>query len=177
MTSFFKKGVYDEQEEETKNFKNLPDFDPENAQTYLDIAIGNEGDEDYQKGRVVIEVFTKQVPKTASNFVALCHGRYGEMYHYKGCTIKNIMKGIMMRTGDTTVKHGDWGTSIYGGEFADEGIWFPHSHRGVVSMASLQKDKNNTQFFITFAPMPHMDGEQTVFGRVINGYDILAKVE
>ena len=70
ITNFFKKGVYSEKEtkKEATIFKTLPEFNAENAQTFFDIEIGTDGKEGHEKGRVVFEVFTKQVPKTAENF-------------------------------------------------------------------------------------------------------------
>ena len=75
MKKFFAEGVYQEKElpKSVKNFEKLPAFDSENVQTYFDVEIGNEEDEK-EKGRVVFEVFSKQVPKTAENFRAICTG-------------------------------------------------------------------------------------------------------
>lgn len=74
---FFSQGVYNEKAA-PKEVAKLPKFDPENAQSYFDMTIGKEGEEGFEKGRVVFELFTKEVPKTADNFRALCTGEKGE---------------------------------------------------------------------------------------------------
>lgn len=82
-----------------------------------------------------------------------------------------------MQGGDTTAGNGTGGISIYGEKFEDEQIWYPHSHKGVLSMANAGPDTNGSQFFICYGPTEHLNGKHTVFGRVIDGYDICEKVE
>ena len=67
--------------------------------------------------------------------------------------------------------------SIYGTKFEDEGVWFPHTHGGLLSMANSGPNTNGSQFFITFKPTAWLNGKHTVFGRVIHGYDICSKAE
>ena len=67
--------------------------------------------------------------------------------------------------------------SIYGRKFNDEQVWYPHSHRGVLSMANSGPNTNGSQFFICFKATPHLNGKHTLFGRVINNYDIIEKIE
>jgi len=67
--------------------------------------------------------------------------------------------------------------SIYGEKFEDEQIWYPHTHKGLLSMANAGPNTNGSQFFICFAATPHLDRKHTIFGRVIHGYDICEKVE
>ena len=67
--------------------------------------------------------------------------------------------------------------SIYGGKFEDEGVWIRHTHEGLVSMANAGPNTNGSQFFICYVPCPHLDGKHTVFGRVIDGYQICLEVE
>ena len=83
----------------------------------------------------------------------------------------------MMQGGDTTAGNGTGGKSIYGEKFEDEGVWIPHTHKGVLSMANAGPNTNGSQFFICYGPTPHLDGKHTIFGRVISGWDICEKAE
>ena len=178
MKKFFAEGVYSEKEapKPTRNYDKLPAFDSENVQTFFDVEIGNAEDEK-EKGRIVFEVFSKQVPKTAENFRAICTGEKGSPMHYKDIIFHRIIKGFMAQGGDTTNQNGTGGVSIYGEKFADEQIWYPHTHKGVLSMANAGPDTNGSQFFICFGPTPHLNGKHTIFGRVIKGYDFVEKME
>lgn len=82
-----------------------------------------------------------------------------------------------MQGGDTTHGNGQGGQSIYGDRFDDEKLWYPHSHKGLLSMANAGPNTNGSQFFICFAATPHLDRKHTVFGRVIHGYSICEQVE
>ena len=119
----FAKGLYDEKEgpaNVVKKFDKLPEFDPENAQVFFDIAIGNEGKTQKKIGRVYFELFTKQVPKTAENFRALCVGDKEKELHYMGNIFHRVIKGFMAQGGDITAQDGTGGESIYGFHFDDE---------------------------------------------------------
>ena len=174
--SFFKEGVYNEKIKPGKKDA-LPKFEAENTQTFMDISIGNDGEPDYATGRVVFEMFNKYAPKTVENFRALCTGEKGELYHYKGNQFHRVISNFMLQGGDTTAGDGTGGVSIYGTKFPDEGVWLPHSHKGILSMANSGKDTNGSQFFVTYKDCPHLDGKHTIFGRVIKGWDICAKAE
>lgn len=160
-----------------KNFDAIPAFKQSNVQTYFDITIGTEGEEGFESGRVVFEIFNEDVPKTAENFRALCTGEKGSDYHYKGNCFHRVINGFMMQGGDTTAGNGTGGRSIYGEKFADEQIWIPHTHKGVLSMANAGPDTNGSQFFVCYGPTPHLDGKHTIYGRIIGGYEICEKAE
>jgi len=174
MAKFFSEGVYNEKVVKISAVieKVLPKFDPENAQTFFDIQI-----EDGHSGRIVFELFTKLVPKTAENFRSLCVGDKGVPFHYKDNIFHRIIKGFMAQGGDTTNQNGTGGKSIYGEKFEDEQIWYPHTHKGVLSMANAGPDTNGSQFFICFGPTPHLNEKHTIYGRVISGWDTVEKME
>ena len=92
IAKFFSEGVYNEKETKIvpKILVRLPEFDKENAQTFFDIQI-EEGD----SGRVVFELFTKSVPKTAENFRSLCVGEKGPPFHYKNSIFHRVIKNFM----------------------------------------------------------------------------------
>ena len=106
------------------------------------------------------------MPKTAENFLALCASDY-----YNGTTFHRNIAGFIVQGGDPTGK-GKGGQSIYAGNFEDEiRPALRHNARGLVSMANRGKDTNGSQFFITYAAAPHLDGANTIFGRVLEGAD------
>ena len=179
MAAFFAEGVYNEKDavKMTRNHDRLPDFKQENAQTYFDMTIGTEGEEGYESGRVVFELFNIDVPKTGENFRALCTGEKGPDFHYKGNCFHRVISGFMTQGGDTTAGNGTGGKSIYGEKFEDEQIWYPHTHKGVLSMANAGPNTNGSQFFICYDTTPHLNNKHTIFGRVIHGYDICEKAE
>ena len=83
----------------------------------------------------------------------------------------------MAQGGDITAQNGTGGKSIYGHKFEDEQIWFPHTHGGVLSMANSGANTNGSQFFICFGATPHLNEKHTIYGRVINNYDLCKKME
>jgi peptidyl-prolyl cis-trans isomerase-like 3 len=125
-------------------------------------------------GDLKIEIFCESVPKAAENFLALCaSGAYDKTSFHR------IIPDFMAQGGDTSLSPHNTsetpiqkgGTSIWGEYFEDE-IKVPalrHSSRGMVSMANKGPMTNGSQFFITFKEAPHLDGKNTVFGRVIAG--------
>ncbi|KAK0403844.1 hypothetical protein QR680_017155 [Steinernema hermaphroditum] len=123
-------------------------------------------------GDIKIELFTERCPKTCENFLALCASNY-----YNGCTFHRNIKDFMVQTGDPTGT-GKGGDSIWGGAFADElDPELKHDIRGILSMANNGPDSNKSQFFITYAKHPHLDLKNTVFGKVIDGFDALDELE
>ncbi|KAJ8611399.1 hypothetical protein CTAYLR_006497 [Chrysophaeum taylorii] len=83
----------------------------------------------------------------------------------------------MVQSGDFTRGDGAGGTSIYGGKFDDESFEHRHTAAGVLSMANSGPNTNTSQFFITFKSTPWLDGKHVVFGHVVDGLDVLRKIE
>ncbi|KAJ0162833.1 Peptidyl-prolyl cis-trans isomerase-like 1 [Colletotrichum tanaceti] len=122
-------------------------------------------------GTVTVELYTAHAPKTCTNFSTLASRGY-----YNDTVIHRIIPNFMVQAGDPTGT-GRGGTSIYGEKFADEihpGL--KHTGAGVLSMANAGPDTNGSQFFITLAPTPWLDGKHTIFGRVKNGLSVVKRM-
>lgn len=133
---------------------------------FLEIGIGGKC-----AGKVIIELFDKIVPKTCNNFKTLCTSR--KKLSYVDCPFHRIIKDFMIQGGDFTRENGTGGMSIYGEKFEDENFDIPHDRPYLLSMANSGPDTNGSQFFITTAETPHLDGKHVVFGEVIDGFEII----
>mmetsp|Transcript_35620 Transcript_35620/g.54465 ORF Transcript_35620/g.54465 Transcript_35620/m.54465 type:complete len:301 (-) Transcript_35620:14-916(-) len=179
MQKFFSEGIYNEKEmKQPVKYDRLPEFNTSNPQTYFDIVIGkdDEPEEAKDRGRVVFELFNKDVPLTVENFRQLCTSEK-EGLTYRGNIFHRVIAGFMAQAGDITQQNGRGGMSIYGERFEDENVWYPHTHKGLLSMANAGPNTNGSQFFLTFCPVPHLNDKHTVFGRVISGYELMEVVE
>ena len=120
-----------------------------------------------EKGNLALELYAKDVPVTVNNFVFLAREGF-----YDNTTFHRVIAGFMAQGGDPT----GTGAGGPGYSFADE--FTEHTHvTGALSMANSGPNTNGSQFFITYAPQPHLDGMHSVFGRLVDGMDVLEAIE
>jgi peptidylprolyl isomerase len=143
---------------------------------FFDIEIKGEN-----VGRIIMGLFGKVVPKTVENFRALCTGEngigeMGKRLHFKSSLFHRIIPDFCVQGGDFTFFNGSGGESIYGLKFPDENFKIKHDEPGLLSMANSGPNTNGSQFFINLAPTPFLDGRHVVFGKVLEGMDVVRKI-
>lgn len=122
-------------------------------------------------GTIELELFADLVPKTVENFVGLANKGY-----YNGVIFHRVIDKFMIQGGDPTGT-GRGGESFFGGKFNDEFVTtLRHDSAGILSMANAGPNTNGSQFFITLAPTPWLNGKHTIFGKVINGMDVVSAI-
>ena len=135
-------------------------------------------------GEVVIDLYGDRAPRTVANFVGLATGskawvdpRTGESIDgdplYDDVLFHRVIDGFMIQTGDPTGTGRGGPGYQFDDEFHDD---LTHDRAGVVSMANAGPDTNGSQFFITLAPTPHLDGRHSVFGQVTEGMDVVEAI-
>lgn len=124
------------------------------------------------QGTIIFALKPEIAPKACENFEGLVKKGY-----YNGITFHRIIKGFMIQGGDPTGT-GRGGQSIYGQPFEDEfkpNVMF--NKPGILAMANAGRNTNGSQFFITTVPTPHLNGRHTIFGEVVEGMDVVKKLE
>ena len=126
-------------------------------------------------GEIKLELFVKDAPETAANFIKLSREKF-----YDGVRFHRVIKGFMIQSGDPNSKDDNWLNDGIGGPgyaFKDE-INPNKIRRGVLAMANAGPDTNGSQFFIVTAESaPWLDGKHTVFGKVVEGLEVVDKIE
>lgn len=123
-------------------------------------------------GNVELTLYPKSAPLACENFIKHVQNKY-----YDGITFHRVIQGFMIQGGDPTGT-GRGGESIWGKPFKDEvesGMKF--EKKGVLAMANAGPNTNGSQFFITTAATPWLNGNHTIFGEVTKGYDVVEKIE
>lgn len=127
-------------------------------------------------GEFEIELYAKECPETVWNFVNLAEGRQETVKkgpYYDGLIFHRVIDGFMIQGGCPEGK----GVGGPGYKFGDEcHPELKHDVPGVLSMANAGPGTNGSQFFVTLVPTPHLNGRHTVFGRVINGMDVIESI-
>ncbi|KAM7205286.1 Cyclophilin-like domain containing protein [Rhypophila sp. PSN 637] len=122
-------------------------------------------------GTIVVELYYQHAPRTCNNFATLAQRGY-----YDGTIFHRVIKDFMIQGGDPTGT-GRGGSSIYGDKFEDEiDPGLKHTGAGILSMANAGPNSNGSQFFITLAPTPWLDGKHTIFGRVQSGMGVVRRM-
>lgn len=118
-----------------------------------------------EKGDIRLLLFDDEVPMTVNNFVFLARQGF-----YDGCTFHRVIPGFVAQAGDPT----GTGSGGPGYTFPDEfSPSLSHDSAGILSMANAGSDTNGSQFFITYAPQPHLNGRHSIFGEVVDGMEVL----
>jgi peptidyl-prolyl cis-trans isomerase B (cyclophilin B) len=121
------------------------------------------------KGDIQIELYGAEVPKTVANFEKLSGDGF-----YNGLKFHRVIADFMIQTGCPD----GIGTGDAGYKFDDEfHADLSHNSEGILSMANAGPNTNGSQFFITHGPTPHLDGMHSVFGKVIDGMDVVNTIE
>ncbi|EFC49095.1 hypothetical protein NAEGRDRAFT_4843, partial [Naegleria gruberi] len=150
-----------------------------NPRVFFDIVIGDE-----KIGRIIFKLYKHICPRTAENFRCLCTGEKGigvetkKPLHFKGSIFHRVVPEFIIQGGDFSDFNGRGGESIYGGMMEDENFILKHSRAGLLSAANAGPNTVGSQFFITMSSeLDYLDNKHVVFGRVIEGMNIIKQIE
>ena len=148
--------------------------DPNKGDPYFIITIDGE-----EAGRLRFQLFDDEVPKTCTNFRHLCTRGLDDKKEpcYKDSIFHRVIQDFMIQGGDFTNFDGTGGKSIYGDKFEDENFNLKHNQPGLLSMANSGPNTNGSQFFITIKETPWLDDKHVVFGILLEGFELLKKIE
>jgi len=141
-----------------------------NHNVFFDISIDGRS-----VGRIVFRLFDDITPVTSRNFRELATGQPG--YGYAGSPIHRIIPDFMIQGGDITARDGTGGRSAFGQPFADENFVVRHDRPGLISMANRGPGTNLSQYFVTTVAAPWCDGKNVVFGEVVEGLDVVRRIQ
>jgi len=146
----------------TKQWNNPPAMQIDTEKTYRAKIETN-------KGTIELNLYAQLAPKTVNNFIFLAKEGF-----YDGILFHRVISNFMVQCGDPT----GTGRGGPGYQFEDEFKGNPQKHESkVISMANSGPNTNGSQFFITHSPQPHLDGKHTVFGKVVEGADVIDAIE
>ena len=121
-----------------------------------------------ERGEIVVDLYADKAPMTVENFINLARSGF-----YDGTTFHRVIPGFMAQGGDPTGTGRGGPGYDFGDEFSPD---LRHDGPGVLSMANAGPGTNGSQFFITYGATPHLDDRHSVFGRVVEGMDVLQSI-